>query len=100
MSEMPGQPESGVLNDLYLMVNPNQESPDYPTNALLVGNQNQDGFGKINRKQFMSLYNLKKSGQGTKHAILRADSRLRIPGFHGLIFVNSKSNRTVERSDG
>ena len=56
MSEMPVQPESGVLNDLYLMVNPNQESPDYPTNALLIGNRDQDDFGKINRIRFMSHY--------------------------------------------
>ena len=36
------------------MVNPNQESLVYPTNALLIGNQNQDDFGKINRIRFMS----------------------------------------------
>ena len=36
------------------MVNPNQEPLVYPTNALLIGNQNQDDFGKINRIRFMS----------------------------------------------
>ena len=36
------------------MINPNQEDLDDRSIALLSGNPNQDGFGKINRKQFMS----------------------------------------------
>ena len=48
------QPKSGEKYVTYLMVNPNQESLVYPTNTLLIGNQNQDDFGKINRIRFMS----------------------------------------------
>ena len=49
------QPKSGDKYVTYLMVNPNQESLVYPTYALLIGNRDQDDFGKINRKQFMSI---------------------------------------------
>ena len=37
------------------MINPNQEDMGDRSIALLIVNPDQDGFGKINRKQFMSL---------------------------------------------
>ena len=54
VSEVPGQPQSGVLKVSYLMVNQNRDDLDDPENSQGSSNLNQEEFGQVNRKRLWS----------------------------------------------
>ena len=56
VGEVPGQPQSGVLDVSYLMVNQNQDDLGDPANSQWSGNLNQEEYGLINLNRLWSVW--------------------------------------------